>query len=110
MEQCPFCNLPASLAGAMLPHLLLYHAAVGGRGNYFTVPRINGHWLHIDRPDNEASRKIWCWCGRAFEAYFVPGSRPKRWVSADINFLRHLEDAGGLEAHLLELGMGIMGE
>lgn len=71
----------------MVEHLLRNHC---GRERGRIGP--DSRWLEIDVIEH-GRRRIWCWCGEYFWGELL-------WVC-------HLENHGGLHAHVLELQLGV---
>lgn len=96
-ERCFFCGQPLSTMARLADHLILRH-----RKELVCGVKLN----RLTRDDG-----VWCWCGGKYaicqitNVYAVFGGRHKQRFKQ--TFAEHLEERGGLAAHLLEIGLNL---
>lgn len=85
--RCPFCGDTRDHPYRLIQHLLWMHKGSRVTNGFNKLNR----WEVKDDPDG---RRVWvdCWCGKT--------------LHSEYEWAKHLEGAGGLDAHLLTIAFG----
>lgn len=101
--KCPFCDVTGKRLERLVDHMVLVHGDVYETSWHAASA---GFQVMYQRKRNET---IYCWCGWN-NRMRVGLNEDAGCFLARNQFCEHLEQKGGVEAHWLEMRLGIVGE